>query len=60
MDGVTTAPGSSQSPATALIEQGTECFFSIIQKNNIEREAGELLTFLGSDEWVNVVESGTK
>lgn len=60
MDGVTTAPGSSQDGATKAIEQVTGCFMKTLQDNGVEREAGELLTYLGSDEWIKVVESGTK
>ena len=31
-----------------------------VQENGVERETGELMTYLASDDWIEVVESGTK
>jgi hypothetical protein len=31
-----------------------------VKENGVERQMGELMTYVGSDEWINVVESGTK
>jgi len=38
----------------------TTCFMETIKENDVEREAGELLSFVSSDEWIHVVEAGTK
>jgi len=37
-----------------------ECFFGMVEQQEIERETADLMTFLKSDDWIAVVEHGTK
>merc|ERR1712113_950273 len=37
-----------------------ECWIKVIKGNDIEEEAGGLMSYLTSDEWINTVEHGTK
>ena len=37
-----------------------ECWKEIIDDNGIARESGELMKYIWSDEWIKIVENGTK
>jgi hypothetical protein len=37
-----------------------ECSINTLKKFNIETPSGNLMSYLGSDEWVQIAEHGTK
>jgi hypothetical protein len=51
---------AAKGTANAVFKKLTNCFMDTVKENGVERQMGELMTYVGSDEWINVVESGTK
>ena len=45
---------------TNVMNQGMECWVNIMSENGIQNESGDLMNYLFSDEWIKIVEHGTK
>lgn len=52
--------GAPSGKMSGVIEKISTCFMQTIQENDVEKETGELLSYVSSDEWIRVVEEGTK
>jgi len=43
-----------------VMDKISTCFFETIKENNVEKETSNLMTYVTSQEWIRVVEEGTK
>ena len=60
MDGTSNDPEQFAGNANEIINGLAECFFGAVQDQDIEKETADLMTYLKSDDWIAVVEYGTK
>jgi len=43
-----------------LLVGANDCAFKVISENGIENEVKEMFDFIFSEEWIDIVENGTK